>query len=152
MGFKRTNFRSGIYFSDSLDYVWYYADDSSNRKNFYIIPKINNSFSFIVVNAFYDKYKFDQVYDDIMRDIPVPDYGIRLVIVVYETAAILKDFLNYYNNKFKGTEYLISIRNQILPLLSVTVERVKYLIGEIIILTNQIQIIIQKIMIYKKIE
>ena len=121
-------FGPGIYFSDSLDYVWYYADENDNRKNFFNIPKINDSFSFVVVNVFYDKYKFDQVYDGQKRDIPVPDYGIRHALVNFMSAPIPQNQLKYYNNRFIGTEYLISNRNQILPLLSVTVERVKYLI------------------------
>ena len=124
-------FGPGVYFSDSLDYAWFYADDSDtigSRKNFYTIPKINDSFSFIVVNAYYNKSKFEQVYDCNKRDIPVLDYGIRHILVNYQSAPIPQNNLNYYNNRFKGTEYLLSNRNQILPLLSVTVERVKYLI------------------------
>ena len=67
--FKDSNcyiFGPGIYFSDLLDYTWYYADDSgkeNNRNNFWNIPKINDSFSFIVSNVYYDKTKFEQVYD-----------------------------------------------------------------------------------------
>ena len=59
-------FGPGFYFTDSLDYTWYYADDSGevgSRKNFEIIPKIKDSFSFIVANVYYDKDKFEQVYD-----------------------------------------------------------------------------------------
>ena len=63
---KKHIFGPGIYFSDLLDYTWYYADDSgkeNNRNNFWNIPKINDSFSFIVSNVYYDKTKFEQVYD-----------------------------------------------------------------------------------------
>ena len=123
-------FGPGIYFSDLLDYTWYYADDSGkqgSRDNFNRIPKINESFSFIVSNVYYDKDKFEQVYDNSTMHIKVPENGIRHILVDYRSAAIPKNQLNNYN-KFKGTEYLIPNKNQILPLLSVTVERVKYLI------------------------
>ena len=123
-------FGPGIYFSDLLDYTWYYADDSGkqgSRKNFNNIPKIHDSFSFIVANVYYDKDKFDQVYDCTKKNIEVPEFGIRHILVDYRGAPIPKNQLDNYS-KFKGTEYLIPNTNQILPLLSVTVERVKYLI------------------------
>ena len=131
--FKDSNcyiFGPGIYFSDLLDYTWYYADDSgkeNNRNNFYNIPKINDSFSFIVSNVYYDKTKFEQVYDCKKQNIEVPEFGIRHALVDYNSSPIPKNELDNYN-KFKGTEYLIPNKKQILPLLSVTVERVKYLI------------------------
>ena len=81
-----------------------------------------------MVNTYFDKNKFEQVYDCCKREIPFSDYGIWHILVDYNSSPIPKNNLNYYNNKFKGTEYLVSNRNQILPLLSVTVERVKYLI------------------------
>ena len=123
-------FGPGIYFSDLLDYTWYYTDDSGkqgSRKNFNNIPKIHDSFSFIVANVYYDKDKFDQVYDCTKKNIEVPEFGIRHILVDYRSAPIPKNQLDKYS-KFKGTEYLIPNTNQILPLLSVTVERVKYLI------------------------
>ena len=123
-------FGPGIYFSDLLDYAWYYADDSGKtgcRDNFERIPKISESFSFIVASIYYDRNKFEQVYDCSLAEIKVPEFGIRHILVDYRSAAIPKNELKNYN-KFKGTEYLISNKNQILPLLSVTVERVKYLI------------------------
>ena len=123
-------FGPGVYFSDLLDYTWYYADDSGKegcRDNFGIIPKVGEAFSFIVSNVYYDQDKFEQVYDNSTRDIKVQDYGIRHILVDSRSAAIPQKLLNNYT-KFKGTEYLISNKNQILPLLSLTVERVKYLI------------------------
>ena len=123
-------FGPGVYFSDLLDYTWYYADDSeknNNRKNFNRIPEIKETFSFIVSFSYYDKDKFEQVYDNSTINMKVPDYGIRHILVDYNSAAISKNEINNYN-KFKGTEYLISNKNQILPLLSITVERMQYLI------------------------
>ena len=113
-----------------MDYTWYYADDSEksgSRENFNKIPEINKTFSFIVANIYYDKDKFEQVYDNSTKDIPVPEFGIRHILVYYDSSVIPKYKLKNYT-KFKGTEYLVTNWNQILPLLSVTVERVKYLI------------------------
>ena len=131
--FKNSNyhyFGPGIYFSDLLDYTWFYADDSGDagcKSNFLKIPGIKDTFSFIVVNVYYDKNKFEQVYDRAKENIEVPEFGIRHILVDYKGNAIRKDLLDNYS-KFKGTEYLITNINQILPLLSITVERVKYLI------------------------
>ena len=36
----------GVYFTDILDYAWYYAGQSSNRQNFYRIPEIRNKLLF----------------------------------------------------------------------------------------------------------
>ena len=133
--FRNSNvhiFGPGIYFSDSLDYTWYYSDDSDSyeRKNFEIIPEIGDSFSFIAVNVYYDKNKFEQIYEynELKENEKVQDFGIRHILVDSKSGAIPKNILKNYNNKFKGTEYLISNKSQILPLLSVTMERVKYLI------------------------
>ena len=125
-------FGQGIYFSDSLDYTWYYSDDSERfgtRKNFGIIPEIGDSFSFIAVNTYYDKDKFEQIYESNkkIRDEIVQDFGIRHILVDSRSAAIPKNKLGDYK-QFIGTEYLISNKSQILPLLSITMERVKYLI------------------------
>ena len=131
--FKDSNchiFGPGIYFSDLLDYTWYYADDSGkigSRNNFNNIPKIGESFSFIVSNVYYNRDNFEQVYDCEKENIEVPKFGIRHILVDDKSSAIPKNELDDYS-KFKGTEYLISYKNQILPLLSVTVERAKYLI------------------------
>ena len=74
---------------------------------------------------FFDENKFEQVYNRNNKE--VPDYGIRHILVYYDSSVIPKYKLKNYT-KFKGTEYLVTNWNQILPLLSVTVERVKYLI------------------------
>ena len=118
----------GVYFSDLLDYTWFYADDSGKKgckNNVGSIPKINDTFSFIVSNIYYDENKFEQVYD--RNDNEVQEYGIRHIKVNHNGHAIPKEILKSYT-KFVGTEYLIPSMRQILPLLSVTVERVKYLI------------------------
>ena len=118
----------GVYFSDLLDYIWFYADDSTvngSKRNFGTIPEINESFSFIASSVYYDEDKFEQVYE--LGGGRVADYGIRHIKVNINGRPIQQNQLDNYT-KFQGTEYLISNKSQILPLLSVTVERVKYLI------------------------
>ena len=86
-------FGPGFYFSDSLDYTWYYADDSEkigSRENFNKIPEINKTFSFIVANIYYDKDKFEQVYDCSTKNIKVQNNGIRHILVDYRSAPIPK--------------------------------------------------------------
>ena len=41
-----------------IDYSWYYASENRlNRDNFYIIPKVGDSFSVIASEIYYDKNK-----------------------------------------------------------------------------------------------
>jgi len=134
-----TNFRHaethffgiGTYFTDLLDYAWFYAAETDNGngkfKNVSRIPKIKESFSFIASEIYYDSSRFDQVYDMAKEDQSVPKNGIRHVCVDYRGSAIpKKDLPNH--KEFMGTEYIITEKEQILPLLNVTVERVEFLI------------------------
>ena len=130
--FKRANchiFGEGVYFTDLLDYAWYYASesDTDQRANFERIPKIKESFSFIASEVYYDRTKLEQVYDTKKCNESVPINGIRHVLVNYESAAIPQYQLKSFKG-FIGTEYLITEEDQILPLLNVTVERAEYLI------------------------
>ena len=122
-------FGQGVYFTDLIDYAWYYGSesDTDNRANFYGIPKIKDSFSFIVSEVYYDESKFEQVYDNEKINDEVPKNGIRHACVGPDSAAIPKNKLKNYKG-FIGTEYLITNWDQILPLLNVTVERVEFLI------------------------
>ena len=122
-------FGIGTYFSDLLDYIWYYAaeNDGNNRDNFYKIPKVKDSFSFVASEIYYDSTMFEQVYDTTKRDVKVPKNGIRHALVGSDSAAISQSELPGYKG-FIGTEYVITETSQILPLLNVTVERVESLI------------------------
>jgi hypothetical protein len=130
--FRKANvhiFGEGVYFTDLLDYAWYYASESEEdqRANFCKIPKIKDSFSFIASEVYYDKTKFEQVYDTYKCNESVPVNGIRYILVNYYSAAIPQYQLTSFKG-FMGTEYLITEEDQILPLLNVTVERAEYLI------------------------
>ena len=134
-----TNFRHagthffgiGTYFTDLLDYAWFYAAETDNDnekfKNVSRIPKIKESFSFIASEIYYDSSRFDQVYDMAKEYQTVPKNGIRHVCVDYSGRAIPNKDLPSHK-QFMGTEYIITEKEQILPLLNVTVERVEFLI------------------------
>ena len=122
----------GIYFSNDLDYIWRYSAEDEikeSKPNFFpnACIKIGDSFSFIVCEVYYDKLKFEQVYNREKENTPVPKYGIRYIVVNDQGDSIKKEEIENYK-KFKGNEYLITEKEQILPLLSMTVERVEFLI------------------------
>ena len=124
-------FGNGVYFTDLLDYVWFYAaeieEDGNKFDNIGIIPNVKDSFSFIASEIYYDNSKFEQVYDEEKENEDVPEDGVRHICVDFGGNAISKQKLKEYKG-FIGTEYVITNQKQILPLLSITLERVEYLI------------------------
>ena len=124
-------FGIGTYFTDLLDYAWFYAAETDNDfekfKNVGRIPQVKESFSFIASEIYYDSSKFEQVYDRSKENDSVPKYGVRHVLVNHGGAPIHQTELPTYK-RFIGTEYIITETDQILPLLNVTVERVESLI------------------------
>ena len=121
---RKAIFGPGVYFTDMLDYAWYYAGEKY-RGNFEIIPRIGNSFSFVASEIFYDRNKRVTVYNNNnLRYIPVEQNGIRCAFVHPDSSVISENELNNYT-KFKGTEFLITCKNQIIPLYSVTVQRIE---------------------------
>ena len=89
--------------------------------------KVGDSFFFIVCEVYYDKLKFEQAYNREKEHTPVPKYGNRYIVVNDQEDSIKKEEIENYK-KFKGNEYLITEKEQILPLLSMTVKRVEFLI------------------------
>ena len=124
-------FGKGTYFTDLLDYAWFYAAETNNNiekfKNVSRIPKLDESFSFIASEIYFDSTLFEQVYDMAKKDQTVPKNGVRHVCVNYRGQPIQKNNLQKYNG-FIGTEYIITEKEQILPLLNITLERVEFLI------------------------
>jgi len=124
-------FGKGVYFTDLLDYAWFYAaeidDDGDKFENVGRIPKVKESFSIIASEIYYDNSNFDQVYDEEKGEEVVPKNGVRHICVDCGGQQISKQELKEYK-RFIGTEYIITNQEQILPLLSVTLERVEYLI------------------------
>ena len=120
-------FGLGVYFTDMLDYAWYYAGKNNNRENFYIIPEIGDTFSIIASEIYYNTSKKEIVYNCSTRNREVIKDGLRCAFVNYESKLMNKKELKNYNG-FIGNEFLITNKNQILPLYAVTLKRVEYLV------------------------
>ena len=54
-----TTFGPGVYFSDIIDYIWFYYNDRQRGifEHLNTIPSINESFSFVVSEIYYDSKK-----------------------------------------------------------------------------------------------
>ena len=114
----------GSYFTDSLDYAGYYAKET---KEYSRIPNVGESFSVVGSEVYYDQNKMDKVYDCNKRDIRVEKNGVRCAFADYDTCIMDKMRLDGFK-QFKATEFLITDKSQILPLYSITLKRVEYLI------------------------
>ncbi len=53
----------GVYFTDLLDYSWFYGGAENNRINTNKIPKVNNTFTLIACSIYYDRNGFRKVND-----------------------------------------------------------------------------------------
>ena len=116
----------GSYFTDNLDYVWFYTGNRK-RERFFHIPKVNQTFSFIASEIYYDKTKEYFEYNVDNRNNIVERNGIRRNKVDGTSKILIREEIN--NNKgFIANEFLISYQNQILPLYVITLKRCKYLI------------------------
>ena len=116
----------GSYFTDSLDYAWYYTGNKK-RERFLGIPKVGESFSFIASEIYYDKSKKEMVYDVDKRDLSVESNGIRCNKVDGESKLLTEEEIRK-NKGFMANEFLISDKNQILPIYAITMKRCEYLI------------------------
>ena len=120
-------FGIGVYFTDMIDYSWYYASENNNRANFYRIPRVGDSFSVVASEIYYDNTKEEKVYDGKTKNKEVEKNGIRCAYVAYRSAIMTRDELIGYNG-FIGNEFCITDKDQILPLYGVTFRRIKYLV------------------------
>ena len=57
-------FGKGVYFTDTLDYCWFYGGEKDNRANGNKIPNINETFTFIVNSTYYNNNGFRRVIDE----------------------------------------------------------------------------------------
>ena len=115
----------GVYFTDMPDYAWRYS--SENKKRRLEIPKVGDTFSLVVSEIYYDRSKLETVYDNNKKDMIVPDFGIRCSYSNYKGNTLSESSL-VNNNRFIGNEFLITNKNQILPLYSITIKRIEYLV------------------------
>jgi len=109
----------GVYFTDLLDYAWYYGGKDGNRANFSGIPAIDDTFTVIINSIYYDKSGFEQVKNNSRTP------GKNQINFAYSGAR--SERLNLPDkSKFLATEYVIYDLDQICPFMSATIKRVEY--------------------------
>jgi len=114
----------GVYFTDMLDYAWrYHKGDGSRETN---IPKLGDYFSIVATDIYYDKNKIEVVYNNSTQSTPVQKFGVRNCYTDYRGTNLGKNVNNSGGLIWK--EYLITDKDQILPLYSITLKRVEYLV------------------------
>jgi hypothetical protein len=109
----------GVYFTDLLDYGWYYGGKDGNRANFHGIPKINDTFTVIVNSIYYDKNGFEKVKDGNRTP------GKNQINFAY-AGARSERLNNPDKSKFLATEYIIYDLDQICPFMSAKLKRVEF--------------------------
>ena len=121
--FKRSEkahyqFGKGVYFTDMLDYCWYYGGPNSNRENLNKIPKVGEKFTSVVSLIYYNQNGFKRVYDH-KKD---PEKNeINFALVDGRTKTILEE--NPDKKKFVGREFVINDLNQICPFIGCKLKR-----------------------------
>jgi hypothetical protein len=125
---KHNAIGEGIYFTDLLDYAWnYYNHSMGNRLG--SIPKVGDHFSFVASEIYYDRNLLElleTIFDFIRRVGPVQKNGVRCCYGNFSGSKIFEGIQEYRGPL--GKEYLITEKNQILPLYAVTVKRVEYIV------------------------
>ena len=109
----------GVYFTDFLDYCWFYGGEQSNRANKNKIPEINDTFTLIACSVYYDKKGFRKVTD--YKYTPKKNE-----INFAYAGAHFETLVNPDFTKFVGTEYVIWDLDQICPFISAKLKRNEY--------------------------
>ena len=149
---RKAFYGMGIYFSDMLDYVSFYAGGTNfanRRKNFGSILPVNETFSCVSAEVYYSQAKKKDVFDfsllvktldhfptyeEIKRDYPdkmVEKGGVHFARVEPNQGRIRKKeeiIEDKKSGKFVGTEYVITEMEQILPLYGLTFKRKEYFV------------------------
>ena len=142
----------GIYFSDMLDYVSFYCggkDFYSRRDNFGKTTPVNSTFSCVAAEVFYSENEKKEIFDFSLNveeldhsptyeeiaqnytDKMIPINGVNFARVepnqgqVRNKEDIISD---KRKGKFIGTEYVITEKDQILPLYGLTFKRNEYFV------------------------
>ena len=148
----------GVYFSDMLDYVAFYSggkDYKSRRSYFGCTLPINETFSCVSSEVYYDKTKKKNIYDfslmvndldhfptyeEIKRDYPdkmVEKNGVHYARIEPEYGQVRNKeeiISDIKKGKFLGTEYVITEKEQILPLYGLTFKRNEFKRNEYLII------------------
>ena len=90
------------------------------------IPEINESFTFVASEIYYDINKKEIVFDDSKKEEVVKN-GIRVAFANYDTNILGKSEIQN-NSKFISKEFLISNKSQFLPLYGIVAKRVEFLV------------------------
>ena len=109
----------GVYFTDLLDYCWFYGNEKDNRANINKIPQINQIFTLIASYVYYDREMYKKVINE--KFTPKKN-GINFAYADAETDTLN----NCDSNKFFGTEYVIWDLDQICPFISAKLKRIEY--------------------------
>ena len=109
-----------------MDYVTFYSGNKC-RENFSSIPKVNQAFSFIASEIFYDKNEFETEYNCRKKDEKVKMNGIRHAKVNGRGFILCKE-KEEDKTKFIANEFLVSHSEQILPMYAISIKRCEYLI------------------------
>ena len=109
----------GVYFTNLLDYAWYYGSEDGNRANFSCIPKIDDTFTMIINYIYYDVNGAKQVSDS--KRTP----GKNQINYAYSGSRSERT-ANVDKSKFYATEYVIYELDQICPFMSAKLKRVEY--------------------------
>ena len=110
----------GVYFTDILDYCWFYGGEKSNRSNGNKIPKIDETFTFIASSIYYDKTGFRQVKDHKYT----PKKNEINFAYAKEDFSTIKNYPD--KTKFFGTEYVIWDLEQICPFIGAKLKRKEF--------------------------
>ena len=109
----------GVYFTDFLDYCWFYGGNLSNRANKNKIPERDDNFTLIACSTYYNKKGFRKVID--YKYTPKKNE-----INFAYAGAKFETIENPDFRKFVGTEYVIWDLDQICPFMSVKLKRNEY--------------------------
>ena len=148
---KDNYFGLGVYFADQLDYVKFYYNF---EETFPYITKLNESFSIVVSEVFYDQTKFKHIYDysysaffdkmpneEILKQNKskaIEKNGVHFAEVDSTSSAVINKNKKIMHldgrteglpkERLIGREYCITDRDQILPLYGLNLQRVDYCI------------------------
>ena len=106
----------GVYFTDFLDYCWFYGSEKGNRYNRDKIPEINDTFTLVASSIYYNEKGFKKVYNS--------KYTPKKNEINFAYAGTYFETLKKINkSKFYGTEYVINDLSQICPFIGMKLKR-----------------------------
>ena len=109
----------GVYFSDMLDYCWFYGGKKNNRDNMNKIPKKDETFTLIACSTYYDRKGRKHVYN--------AKYDPKKNEINFAYANAIFDTIKEADQtKFYGTEYVIGELEQICPFIGAKLKRVEF--------------------------